>query len=210
MTDLLIADDHPIILSGLEAVLRDTDYRIVATASDGWSAIAAAEEKKADILILDVSMPPPDGIEVARRLREAGDVRPIVLLTADLSDQRLLDAVDLGVEGIVLKEGAPAKLLACLDSVRSGGRWVEQDLLHRALDLKMHGPRTGAGRFDTLSRRERAVADLVADGLRNREIADSLAITEGTVKVHLHRIYEKLSVSSRTELALLVRSVDPS
>lgn len=204
MIRLLIADDHPIIISGLEALLRDTDYEIVATAPDGEAALAQLDEANPDVLILDERMPRLSGVEVLRRLRDVGDTRPVVLLTADLSDRKLLDAVELGVEGIVLKESAQSLMIACLDEVVRGGRWLEPSLVQHALDLKLKEGASGNG-FSSLSRREAAIVALVAQGLRNREIAGQLGLTEGTVKVYLHRIYEKLGVTNRTELAILAR-----
>ncbi|MDQ8755890.1 response regulator transcription factor [Sphingosinicella sp. LHD-64] len=205
MTRILIADDHPIILSGVEAVLKDTPYDIVGSARDGASALKLVDEKRPDILVLDERMPELSGIEVLRALRQRGDRRPVVLLTADLSDRKLLDAVELGVEGIVLKENAHSHLLSCLDEVARGGRWLEPGLVQQALDLKLRESMATPNSFSTLSPREGTIVALVAQGLRNRDIAAQLGLTEGTIKVYLNRIYEKLQVTNRTELAILVR-----
>lgn len=204
MTRILIADDHPIIVSGLKAVLDGTRYEVVAAVATGEEVIPAAERLDPDILLLDVSMPGWSGIDVLRALRAAGSKRPVVLLTAALDDQALIEAVRLGVEGIVLKEGAHQLLIPCLDAVREGRRWIQQDLLQRALDLQMRGG-AAPDPLRGLSERERAIAGLVARGLRNRDIAERLGVNEGTVKVHLHRIYRKLGVGSRTELVLHIR-----
>lgn len=204
MTRVLIADDHPVVLSGIQSILLDTPYEVVAAARTGAEALDMIAAARPDILILDVRMPELSGLDVVRALRSRGDTRPVVLLTASLADELLLEAIDLGVQGIVLKEGAQHLLVRCLDEVKSGRRWIEHGLLQQALDLKMGGGKAkGVG---ALSPRERAIAGLVAQGLRNREIAGQLGITEGTVKIHLHRIYEKLGVSNRTELAVLARN----
>lgn len=205
MIRLLVADDHPIILSGLEALLRDTDYEIVATAPDGTAALELIDDAQPDIMVLDERMPGMSGVEVLRTMRGEGDNRPVVLLTADLSDRKLLEAVELGVEGIVLKESAQSLMITCLDEVMRGGRWLEPALVQHALDLKLREGAAAWRGFDALSRREGAIVGLVAQGLRNREIAAQLGLTEGTVKVYLHRIYDKLQVTNRTELAILVR-----
>lgn len=201
MTRILIADDHPIIVSGLQAILADTDYEVVGAVSNGLELPDAIERTGPDLLLIDVSMPGCSGVEALRGLRSRGDRRPVVLLTAGLEDSQLIEAVQLGVEGIVLKEGAHNLLIPCLDAVRDGGRWVEQGLLQRALDLTMAGG-ASTDPFHSLTDRERAIAGLVAEGLRNREIADRLTMNEGTVKVYLHRIYRKLGIGSRTELAI--------
>ena len=199
---ILIADDHPIIVAGVEALLRGSDYSVVAQARDGAELLDAIGTARPDILIVDVQMPERSGIDVLRILRSRGDQRPVILLTASLDDFRLLEAIQLGVNGIVLKEGAHHLLFDCLDAVRSGGRWIDRALMDRALDRALADPATRDGGFAALTTRERAVVSLVAQGRRNKEIAAELGITEGTVKVYLHRIYERIGVTNRTELAL--------
>jgi two-component system nitrate/nitrite response regulator NarP len=204
MTRVLLADDHPLMLSGLEAVLRGSAYEVAARVGTGTAALEAAESARPDLLILDIKMPEGSGLDVLRALRGAGDSRPVVMLTADIDDQSLVEAIRLGVNGIILKEGAETQLLACLDRVRGGGKWIEGPVLQRALDLAV-GSGKAKGPLSRLTPRERAIARLVGEGLRNREIGEELGLTEGTVKVCLHRIYEKLDISNRTELALLQR-----
>jgi two-component system nitrate/nitrite response regulator NarL len=200
MPRLLIADDHPIILSGLEAILRGTGYEIVGCVRDGTEVVAAIATGAPDILLLDVSMAPMGGIEVLRRLRGRGEAVRIVLLTAGMEDSDLLEAVRLGVDGIVLKESAHAQLLKALEVVCAGGRSIEPDLLQRALDLSLAGG--AADPLGNLSGREKDIVGLVMHGSPNREIAAQLAMSEGSVKVCLHRIYRKLGVANRTELAI--------
>ena len=141
------------------------------------------------------------GIAIAQTMRARGDKRPVVLLTAELEDDALIAAVKAGVNGIVLKDGAEDALLACLDAVAAGQRAVPAELLQRALDLSMQGERRHP--LDSLTPRERQIAEHVGRGMRNREIAAALAMSEGTVKVYLHTIYQKLGIENRTELALL-------
>lgn len=202
MTRLLLADDHPFVMSGIEAVLRDKGFTIVDKVGNGAAALESLARTRPEILLLDVQMPERDGMHVLRTLRGRGDLRPIVLLTASLDDQRLVEAIELGVNGIVLKEGAQSQLVDCLNSVRVGGRWIDQGLLQRALDLKMQGT---SDPLAPLSKRERTMVGLITQSLRNKEIAAELGMSEGTVKVYLHRIYEKLGVSSRTELAMFAK-----
>jgi two-component system nitrate/nitrite response regulator NarL len=199
MVRLLIADDHPIIVSGLEAILRDSDYEVVGAVGDGLRVVPAVEATAPDILLLDVSMPGRSGIKVLRDLRGDGNGLPVVLLTAGLEDEDLLEALGLGVEGIVLKEGAHGQLVKCLDAVRAGRRWIEEPLLRRADELGAREP--PADPLGLLNAREKAIAELVRQGMRNREIAERLGMNEGPVKVYLHRIYRKLGIGSRTELA---------
>lgn len=204
MTRVLIAEDHPIIVSGLESVFRGTEFEIVGVEASGERVLEAVARAKPDILILDISMPGRDGLDILAALRARDDPCRVVMLTAGINDEALMRTLDLRAEGILLKEGPPSGLIRALEKVRSGVRVVDDGLLQRALDLKMGGGPDRSG-FAALSPREQMVARQVAEGRRNKEIADSLGISEGTVKVHLHKIYDKLGVGNRTELAILTR-----
>jgi two-component system nitrate/nitrite response regulator NarP len=204
MTRILIADDHRIIVTGLESMLRDTDFEVVGSVADGGEVAAAVARLRPDILLLDVTMPGRNGVDVLRCLRTSEPGTKVVLLTAALDDSQLIDAVRMGVQGILLKQGAHLLLIPCLEAVRDGSRWIDPALLQRTLDLALGGGEAGDP-YGGLTARERSIAVLAAHGLRNRDIAARLEINEGTVKVYLHRIYRKLGVGSRTELAILVR-----
>ena len=195
------------MLSGIEAMLRGTNYEVVGKARDGAAALEALPSVRPDILVLDLKMPARSGLDVLRTLRSRGDSRPVVILTADLDDQSLMEAIQLGVNGIILKEGAENLIVTCLDNVCRGERWIERSVLQRALDITMRDGAEPKGALAALAPRERAISRLVGAGLRNREIADELGLSEGTVKVCLHRIYEKLEISNRTELAMLAREL---
>jgi two-component system nitrate/nitrite response regulator NarP len=192
--------------AGVEAVLRGTRYELVATANDGEEALAAVAAHSPDICIFDVRMPKMSGVEAVKALRERGDMRPVVLLTAELADHALLAAVRAGVNGVVLKDGAEDALVGALEKVAAGEKAIPQDLLQRALELSLAGDK--ADPLAPLAPRERQIAGQVGRGLRNREIADALAMSEGTVKVYLHTIYQKLGIKNRTELALIAHAIE--
>jgi two-component system nitrate/nitrite response regulator NarP len=196
LTKVVLADDHPMIQSAVASLLRGSDYRLAATASTGAEAIKAVEEHDPDILILDVQMPEGDGLHVLRQLRKSGEHRPVVLLTASLDDHGFAEALSLKVDGVVLKTSDPGLLIDCLDQVRDGGDWIDPALRERAASVREGGPRVA------LSPRERELVGLVRQGLRNRDIAERLGVTEGTVKVYLHSVFEKTGVANRTELAI--------
>jgi two-component system nitrate/nitrite response regulator NarL len=204
MTRVLIADDHPLMLSGIAAVLDGTEFEVVSMVRDGAIALDAIASSRPDILILDLAMPNRGGMDVIRTLRARHDLRPIILLTAHISDGDLVEALALKVQGILPKDGAETLLVACLRDVAGGGQWIERSVLQRALSLAMQG-KSGGGRLTGLTPRERAVSELVGRGLRNRVIGEELGIAEGTVKLPLHRIFAKLEVTSRVELAVLMR-----
>ena len=201
MVSVLLADDHPFMRAGVEAVLRGTRFDIVAMANDGDEALTAVARHDPEVCIFDIRMPKRSGVEVLQAMREKGDMRPVVLLTAALEDHSLLGAVRAGVNAIVLKDGAEDALLNALEKVDSGQKSIPEDLLQRALDLSLTGGK--ADPLAPLAPRERQIASHVGRGLRNREIAEALAMSEGTVKVYLHTIYQKLGIKNRTELALI-------
>ncbi|MFK4793783.1 response regulator [Sphingobium sp. ZW T5_29] len=207
MTKVLVAEDDPLTLAGINILLDKTNFEVVATVSNGTAALDALSTVRPDMLILDNSMPERTGLDVLRTIRNRGDNRPVVLLTGGINDQATKEAMQLGVNGIVIKSTAPRDLLICLETVMQGRRWLDQEIMQRAMLLAMSpdGPRDP---FEMLSGRERAVASLAQRGLRNREIADELGLTEGTVKVHLHKVFEKLGVRGRTELILLAQGRD--
>lgn len=192
---LLIVDDHPMIRSAVASLLEGTEFSVTASAGTAESAMKAIAEQDPDMVILDIAMPGGSGLEVLKRLRTGGDRRPVVILTAAIDDFQLGEALKLAADGIVMKNNDPAYLIECLQSVADGCPWLDPDLGPRADALARRSPDAG------LSPRERQLVNLVAQGLRNREIAAELGITEGTVKVYLHAIFVKLGVANRTELA---------
>jgi two-component system nitrate/nitrite response regulator NarP len=197
MTRVFLADDHPMIASALEMLLRGTDYQLIGRARSGKEALAQLEEVNPDLVLLDVNMPDGSGIDVLRKLRRNGDERPIILLTAGLDDPQLIAADDLEPNGIVLKTSDPALLLECMDQVLEGKTWVDPEIVDRTQAAKQR-----VSSLPPLTPRERELVELVRQGLRNRDIAQRLGVTEGTVKVYLHSIFDKVGVGSRTELAI--------
>ena len=204
MTRVLVAEDDPLTLSGISMLLDKTNFEVVATVNTGTAALDALPKARPDMLILDNSMPERTGLDVLRTLRHRGDNRSVILLTGGINDQATKEAMQLGVDGIVIKSTAPRDLLTCLEAVVRGRRWLDQEVMQRAMQLAM-SPDAPRDPLEALSARERAVASLAQRGLRNKEIADELGLTEGTVKVHLHKVFEKLGLRGRTELILLAQ-----
>ncbi|HEU4499968.1 MAG TPA: response regulator transcription factor [Sphingomicrobium sp.] len=194
---ILLADDHPMIRAAIDVLLRDTVYEVVGMVGTGEAALEAMKEIKPDILLLDIQMPGGSGLDVLRQLRADKSTVKVILLTAALDDAALLEAKALKVRGIVLKNSDPAYLLECLDSVAAGRMWIDPELAKRSRKLAASSPVSLQ-----LAPRERQLIAFVRRGLRNREIAEQLGVTEGTVKAYLHAIFEKLGVSNRTELAI--------
>lgn len=204
---LALADDHPIVLQGLEQLFRlEPDVEVVARCRDGEEALRRVRELAPDVLVLDLKMPVRDGLEVLSALHEEGSQTRVVLLTGALTDDRLLESLRLGVGGIVLKDMAPELLIQAVRKVAGGGRWLETGLGGRALSRLLARESAREEVRQALTPRELEIVRMVSAGLRNRAVADKLCISEGTVKVHLHNIYEKLSVTGRLELALYARN----
>jgi DNA-binding NarL/FixJ family response regulator len=201
-----IADDHPIVLDGLEQLFRlETDIDVVARCRDADEALRVIRAQKPDVLVLDLLMPGGGGLELLRAV--AGDRidTRIVLLTAAVDDDQLLEAIRLGAQGVVLKDMAPQLLVDAIREVHRNGQWLEHGLGGRALRRLLSREEKSSQVARLLSAREREIVRLVANGYRNRAIAERLSISEGTVKVHVHNVYEKLDVNGRIELALYAR-----
>jgi len=191
---IFLADDHPMIQTALETLLGGTGKRIVGRAMSGAEALDLIPRVKADVIILDVQMPGGSGIHVLRELRRRDDNSPVILLTAAIDDEALREGLALNVNGIILKTSDPSLLIECIDKVALGGDWIDEPIRDRL-------SKTGVAER-MLSDRECDVIALVREGFKNRDIAARLQITEGTVKVYLHRIFDKIGVNSRTELAM--------
>lgn len=201
-----LVDDHRIVLEGLAQLLsREGDIEVAFLSDQGASALESAERTKPDVLVADVKMPGMDGIELLNHLRKSKLELKVVLLTANITDAQVLEAVRMGVGGIVLKEAAPRTLVQCVRAVARGERWLDQRTIQTALESVLKREAGVSRASKVLTKRELEIVRMVATGLRNREIGDSLGISEGTVKMHLHSIYEKLSISGRMELSIYAR-----
>ncbi|MEX0892007.1 MAG: response regulator transcription factor [Gemmatimonadota bacterium] len=205
MLNVVLAEDHTMVLEGLRALLAfEEDIALVELCKDGEEAVEAVERHRPDILVMDVAMPVCDGLTACARLRAAGVSPPTVLLAATLDDADLMRAVELGVEGLVLKESAAAGLVDAIRAVARGERVIPPALSHRALDLLAEGRAEGA----SLTPREEDVARLVAAGESNKRVARALGLSSGTVKQHLHSVFKKLGVANRVQLSVVVRERD--
>ena len=200
---LVLADDHPIVLDGLEQLFStEPDLEVVARATSAEGALRALEEFRPDVLVLDLAMPGLDGLWVMEQAFEKKMPSRIVLLTAHIDEPKLLEAVRLNVAGVVLKEMAPRLLVECVREVHAGEKWLEKHSVARAMDRMVRRESELQRLSRLLTPRELEIVRLAAEGLRNREISERLTITEGTVKIHLHNIYEKLGVTGRPQLIL--------
>jgi DNA-binding NarL/FixJ family response regulator len=203
---LVLADDHPIVLDGLEQLFRlEQDFKVVARCRDGEETLRQVRLHRPDILVLDIRMPRQDGLQVLQAIHDEGLPTRVVLLTAALDEDQLVEALRLDVGGVILKEMAPRLLVDAVRQVKAGGRWLDKGSSNRALERLLRRDTEGREAAESLTPRELEIVRMVSRGLRNRAIAEQLYITEGTVKIHLHNIYQKLQVSGRLELAVQAR-----
>ena len=198
---LVIADDHPLILDALENLFRlDKDFKVVARCLNGDETLNAVRRHKPDIMVLDIQMPAKDGLVVLREMRKEHLPTRVVVLTATLNEEGLAEAVRLGVRGLVLKELAPKLLVQCIRKVYAGELWLEKRSVSSALEKLLQRESAKHEAAQMLTSREIEIIKQVAAGLHNTEIGKKLFISEGTVKIHLHNIYQKLGLDSRTKL----------
>lgn len=201
--NLVLVDDHPLVLNGLQQLFAmEPEINVLACCTDGEQALQTVMHYQPDILILDLKMPRKNGLTVLRELQKEKLPTKVVLLTAALDDDEVLEAIRLGVRGVVLKEMAPQLLIQCINKVHTGGEWLEKDSVGRALEKMLKRETEMQYITQILTPREIKLVKLVAGGLSNKLIADKLYIAEGTVKVHLHNIYDKLQVKNRVALTL--------
>jgi two-component system, NarL family, nitrate/nitrite response regulator NarL len=197
VTKVLLVDDHPMIGAALGMLLRETDYELLGRARTAAEANKQIPALKPDLVLLDVHLPDGSGLDVLRRIARARFKPRVILITAGMDEAQLLAASELDPEGMVLKTSDPGLLLECMDTIVAGRSWVDPEIAERTRQAERK-----AASAPPLTRRERELIELVRQGLRNRDIATELGVTEGTVKVYLHAIFDKFHVENRTELAL--------
>ena len=201
---LILVDDHPLILDGLRSLFRqEADFDVVAECSNGAQALEAARRRQPDVLVLDLRMKEVDGLAVLRSIANEALPTRVVVLTAALDKEQVVEAIRLGAKGIILKEMGPRLLVQCIREVHAGGEWLDIAPVGRALGELLS--REANEQALNLTDRELEVIRFVSKGLQNKDIASELGISEGTVKIHVHHIYAKLGLSNRVELAVYAR-----
>ena len=205
---ILLADDHPILRDGLRRLLEaEPGFKVVGEASDGAEAVKLALQLKPDLLLLDLAMPRRTGLEALRDLSAApASSLRIILLTAAAEKQQIIEALQLGARGIVLKDSATQLLLKSIRCVMAGEYWVGREAVSNLVQylrqmMVASGEETRQRKFG-LTPRELEIVSAIVAGFANKEIASHFKISEDTVKHHLSNIFDKTGVSTRLELAL--------
>jgi DNA-binding NarL/FixJ family response regulator len=201
-----IVDDHAVVRGGLQQLLSsEDDIEVVGTASDGDAAYALVQDAAPDVVLMDLSMPGGGGIEATRRIvRDSPDVH-VVVLTSFADKPRILDALEAGAVGYLLKDADPAEVAVAVRAAVAGGSPLDPKAARVLLDARRSAPPAAS-----LTAREQEVLALVAEGLANKNIARRLGISERTVKSHLTNVFQAIGVADRTQAALWAReNLDP-
>ncbi len=203
---ILLADDHTIFRDGLRKLLEaEPDLEIVGEAGDGADAINMVQQVKPDILLLDLAMPRVPGLEALREVIALKSPVRTILLTAAIEKRQIIEALQVGARGVVLKDAATQMLIRAIRTVMNGQFWVGREAVADMSTYLKHQiasqPASKAKSFG-LTRREIEILGTIVGGLSNKEIAQKFSLSEDTVKHHLTNIFDKVGVSSRLELAL--------
>lgn len=200
--NIMIADDHSMIREGLKQILElEGDFKVIAEASDGVECLEVIKESKPDVLLLDINMPKKNGLEVLQELNNKRTKMKVIILTVHNEVEYLLKAVDIGINGYVLKDSESSELKKAIISVFNGENYIQPDLIPM-LNSKMLSRENDYAKIESLTKRELDVLKNLAVGMYNKEIALKLEISERTVKNHVSNIFKKICVSDRTQAAV--------
>jgi len=207
---ILLADDEDLIRAGLRTVLADTgEVDVVAEAGDGRSAVELAVAHRPDVALLDVAMPVVDGLEALREIRRVSPATQVLMLTSFGTEENVVEALDGGAAGFVLKTSSPAELLIAVIAAHRGQAYLSPEVTRLLITRITARPRSSSGtavpELLRLTPKERQVADRVARGFSNREIGHDLTMTEASAKTYVSRVMNKLGCTNRVQLALLVK-----
>jgi DNA-binding NarL/FixJ family response regulator len=197
---IVIADDHPITLAGLDALFaREPDLVVLARCAEAFEVVRTVSAYHPDLLVVDQDMPGMDGVAIVKHLRREGSETRVVLLAA-ADNQQTQEALRLGVPGVLYKNVDPRLLVRCVREVYAGRTWIDPSLASPATE------KTGVVQaLDGLTPRQVEVACAAVSGLSNKELAQRLGVSEGTIKNHLHAIYERLQLDGRLALLLYLK-----
>jgi DNA-binding NarL/FixJ family response regulator len=203
---IVIAEDHTILREGLRALLTsEADFEVVGEADDGRSAIQTVENLKPDLALMDLSMPKMDGMDAIREIKKRCPGTKVLALTVHRTEEYILATLRAGADGYVLKDATHAELLMAIRSVLMGKRYLSPGASEKVIEGYLDGRKTlrSHSPWDTLTQREREVLKLIAEGYKNREIADYLYISVKTVEKHRANLMKKLDLHSTSALTAL-------
>lgn len=199
---VMIADDHILMREGIKQLLEfDGEIEVIAEANDGEECLEKLKTINPEVLLLDINMPKKNGIEVLESIRNQNLKVKVLILTVHNEIEYLLKAVDIGVDGYILKDSESAELKRAIVTVLEGESYIQSSLIP-ALNSRLIARDVDKEKIESLTKRELEVLVQVANGMFNKEIANALNISERTVKNHLSNIFKKIDVSDRTQAAV--------
>ncbi|MGV0960229.1 MAG: LuxR C-terminal-related transcriptional regulator [Limnohabitans sp.] len=198
--DLVLADPYPLMLDGLTDMFRDTpEFAVKARVNHGDAALQAVRQYQPDILVMDLSITERSGLALLQAL-QFPDIKTRVVVFTNACIAEVVQALDLGVQGLVSKEKPRQVLMRCIQAVHEGDPWFDPDLSMKTMSLLLQEKKQNAQASQLLTPRELMVARMVVEGWPNKKIASKLFISEGTAKLHLHHVYQKLNCPGRMAL----------
>jgi DNA-binding NarL/FixJ family response regulator len=204
--DLVLAESYPVLLEGMNRLFRaEPRFRVLACCSTGEEAIAAVRRHQPSVLVLDSRIAGRNAFDVLRQVATEPSPPRVILYAESLREDEMLEATRHGARGLILKSMTGQLLVQCVRKVHRGGTWIEKVSMGRIVDRLIRANAGDAEMAERLTMRELQVLRMVARGHSNKEIAEKLHVCEGTIKSHLHHVYEKLGVKGRLELALYAR-----
>ncbi|MZQ76125.1 MAG: response regulator [Peptoclostridium sp.] len=201
----MIVDDHALMREGIARILElEENISVEATASDGAEAISKFKKGSYDVILLDINMPNMNGIETLRKLRDMDSSVKIIMLTVYDAREYLIETLNLGANGYMLKDADSSSLVSAIVNVYNGGTYIHPSLAGELLkEINKKKDKNGLKNgIESLTKREYEVLLLIAEGLSNRDISDKLIISEKTVKNHVSSILRKLDLTDRTQAAI--------
>ena len=202
MIKIMIADDHAMVREGLKNLIEfDGMMKVIAESSNGMDCIENVFDIKPDILLLDVNMPEKDGMQVLREIRKKTSKLKIIMLTVHNESDYLINAIEYGVNGYLLKDSPSSELINAIITVNNGEQYIQPDLIP-SLNATLITRDSDLEKIKSLTKRELEVLQMVASGSFNKDIAINLSISERTVKNHISNIFKKITVEDRTQAAV--------
>lgn len=199
---VMIADDHSMIREGLKQLLElEGNFEVIAEANDGEECLQIINSLNPDVLLLDINMPKKDGLEVLQELKKKCPKMKVLVLTVHNEVEYLMKAMDIGINGYLLKDSESAKLKKAIMTVIRGETYIQPDLIPM-MNSKMKSMKNDHDKLESLTKRELDVLKNLSVGMYNKEIATKLDISERTVKNHVSNIFKKIGVSDRTQAAV--------
>ncbi len=201
--NVVIADDHPIVREGLKLILEtDSEIKVVACVENGLLAYRACKSHKVDVVLMDIVMPELDGIEATKMIQELNNDTKILILTSIPDGEKIKEAFNINVYGYILKDADPNDIIRSVKNTANGIISIKKSVLDEFLNNSIQPKQVSDFYFEDLSRYEREILNLIANGLENKEIAEKLHLSPGTVKVTITNLLVKYELKNRTQLAV--------